>query len=99
MQALLDELRSRWHSMFGALAAGADVPPGLRLRTEGMMEAAALLGFAAPAELQDLMDECYRSANGQDLADDLGHDWRDLFPFPQVPAMARRAPVYPSTAD
>mgnify|MGYP001822326634 FL=1 len=98
MQALLDELRSRWHSMFGTLAAGADVPPGLRLRTEGMMESVVLLGAASPAELQDAMDDCYRSVNGHGLADDLGDDWREFFPFPQVPAMARRAPVYPSTS-
>ena len=46
MQSLLNELERRWREMFCALAAGEDLPPARRLRTEGMMEAAALLGAA-----------------------------------------------------
>ena len=99
MHVLETELERRWQSMFAALAAGDDVPPGQRLRAEGMMEAAALLGVATPAALQQTMDRCYRTAFGRSIAEEFGADWQEFFPFPQIPAMAQRAPVYPSTSD
>ncbi len=40
MSILLAEIESRWHNIFATLKAGGDVAPGLRLRTEGLMEAA-----------------------------------------------------------
>ena len=85
--------------MFSALAAGDDVPPGQRLRAEGMMEAALLLDAASVEELDRAMDDCYRQAFGRGIDEDFGADWRGFYPFPQVPAMGRRAPVYPSTRD
>jgi len=99
MQDLLQELKARWTSMFTALAAGDDLPPTLRLRAEGLMEAALLTGAASAEELDAGMDACYLQALGQSLADDFGEDWRDFYPFPQIPAMGLRAPVYPSTRD
>ena len=42
---VVEELERRWRSMFEALAKGDDVPPGERLRAEGMMEAAVLVGM------------------------------------------------------
>ncbi|MBP6683566.1 MAG: hypothetical protein KA159_09650 [Halioglobus sp.] len=99
MERLSEELTRRWAAMFAALAAGDDVPPSLRLRAEGVMEAALLLGAASPQELDRAMDDCYRQAFGRTLADDFGADWREFYPFPQIPAMGRRAPVYPSTRD
>jgi hypothetical protein len=63
------------------------------------MEAALLLGAASPQELDRAMDDGYRQAFGRTLADDFGADWREFYPFPQIPAMGRRAPVYPSTRD
>ncbi len=85
--------------MFTALAGGDDVPPSLRLRTEGLMEAALLTGLAKPEEIDAGMDDCYQRAFGQSLAEDFGDDWRDFYPFPQIPAAGLRAPVYPSTSD
>jgi len=99
MHALQIELEQRWRAMFAALAAGDDVPPAQRLRAEGMMEAAALLGVATREELLAAMDRCYRDSYGHGIGDDFGTDWDVFFPFPQIPAMARRAPVYPSTRD
>jgi len=99
MHALQIELEQRWRAMFTALAAGDDVPPSQRLRAEGMMEAAALLGAATREDLVAAMDRCYREAYGHGISDDFGEDWDAFFPFPQIPAMARRAPVYPSTRD
>jgi len=99
MENLLDELTRRWSAMFSALAAGDDVPPGQRLRAEGMMEAALLLDAASVEELDRAMDDCYRQAFGRGIDEDFGADWREFYPFPQVPAMGRRAPVYPSTRD
>ena len=99
MDALTRELHGRWQAMFTALAAGEDVPPARRLRAEGMMEAALLLGLASADELLRAMDACYLAAYGRAIAEDFGADWQDFYPFPQIPAMGKRAPVYPSTAD
>ena len=99
MQDLQAELERRWLAMFTALAQGDDLPPTQRLRAEGMMEAAALLQIATPEELARQMQHCYRTAFGRGIDDDFGADWQVFFPFPQIPAMARRAPVFPSTRD
>lgn len=99
MHVLLAELEQRWQGMFAALAGGDDAPPSQRLRAEGMMEAAVLLGIATVAELTASMERCYRGAYGHGIGEEFGADWQDFFPFPQIPAMARRAPVYPSTRD
>lgn len=85
--------------MFDALAGGGDVPPARRLRAEGMMEAAVLVGEVSREQLLRRMDECYREAFGRTLEEDFGADWQAFYPFPQIPAMGRRAPVFPSTSD
>ena len=99
MDPLLAELTRRWRDMFAALARGDDLPPGPRLRTEGLAEAAVLTGIASVQDLDQTMDRCYREAFERSMDEDFGADWRNFFPFPQVPAVAQRAPVYPSTAD
>ncbi len=99
MHVLETELEQRWRAMFAALAGGDDVPPAQRLRAEGMMEAADLLGIATREALLASMDRCYREANGRSIDEAFGTDWQDFFPFPQIPAMAKRAPVFPSTRD
>jgi len=99
MRELQIELERRWRAMFAALAAGDDVPPSQRLRAEGMMEAAELLGIATRGEIQASMNDCYRDAYGHGISEAFGADWEAFFPFPQIPAMASRAPVYPSTRD
>jgi hypothetical protein len=93
------EIHTRWRQMFTTLLAGSDLPPTQRLRTEGLMEAITLLGALAPERVQEQMDTVYREVFGRSLAEDFGVQWRDFFPFPQIPAMSARAPVYPSTAD
>lgn len=99
MDALTVELVERWSRMFATLAGGGDVPPALRLRAEGMMEALVLLDMATASELTAIMDAHYQCAFGQSLAADFGEDWQAFYPFPQIPAMGMRAPVYPSTSD
>jgi hypothetical protein len=99
MNALVEELSNRWDMMFGALARGEDLPPSARLRAEGMMEAAVLLDIASAAQLHSLMASSYQASVGSSLEKDFGEDWGDFYPFPQIPAVARRAPVYPSTKD
>lgn len=96
---LMTELGLRWQAMFAALVAGDDVPPAQRLRTEGMMEAAALLDAAPIEDILAAMDACYRAAYGCGIAQDFGDQWQDFYPFPQIPAMGKRAPVFPSTSD
>ncbi|MFT4519371.1 MAG: hypothetical protein ACI9JM_001767 [Halioglobus sp.] len=100
MKAVLqDELEKRWGEMFAALAAGDDVAPSARLRAEGMMEAVVLSGIASTDALVAAMNVSYESVNGKGIEEDFGVDWQVFFPFPQIPAMAKRAPVYPSTKD
>lgn len=98
VEPLLAELQARWQRMFSALAAGSDVPPALRLRTEGMMEA-AVLGGVREAALDVAMAACYQRAWQRPLEAEFGADWRAFYPFPQIPAVGRRAPVHPSTRD
>lgn len=99
MDTLLAELERRWQRMFGALAGGGEVPPALRLRTEGMMEAAVLLGVASAEQVTAAMERCYRAAFGHGFASVCGEGWQAFHPFPEIPAMGRRAPVYPSTPE
>jgi hypothetical protein len=96
---LLVVVQERWRDMFAALAAGEDLPPAQRLRTEGMMEAAVLLGLAPQDEVDGAMDSCFREAFGESLSQRFGPDWREFYPYPQIPAFAARAPVYPSAPD
>lgn len=99
MGKLTEELNQRWTAMFTALAMGDDVSPSMRLRAEGMMESALLLGQASMEELDQAMGQCYQGAFGRSITEDFGSDWREFYPFPQIPAMGLRAPVYPSTKD
>ena len=99
MESLLEELAQRWSDIFAALARGDDVPIARRLRTEGMMEAAVLVSAAAREELDAAMDAQYTQVNGRAIGDEFDADWREFFPFPQIPAMGQRAPVFPSTRD
>jgi len=96
---LIDTIDQRLQALLAQLSAGLDAPPGQRLRLEGLMEAAVLAEIASEADLRALLEARYREAFGRTLEDDLGEGWQSFFPFPQVPAMARRAPVFPSTRD
>ena len=97
MEPLLMQVKRRLEHMFDALVRGSDVSPTLRLRTEGLLEAAVLSGIAREVDIDQLLADCYRAAFGSPLAEDFGADWRSFYPFPQIPAVGRRAPVYPST--
>ncbi len=94
-----EELEQRWCRIYSALRGGGEVPPTLRLRTEGMMEALVLLNLASEQELQQQMAECHRVERGESLEQAWGEHWQDLFPFPQIPGFGLRAPVYPSTRE
>jgi hypothetical protein len=91
----LAELEQRWRRIFETLAAGGEVPPSLRLRTEGFMEALVALELATEGALAEALEDCYLGC----FSESLPEDWRDLMPFPQVPGFGRRAPVFPSTSD
>ncbi len=97
MAELLKEIQRRQRMLYRALQAGEDIPPGQLLRLEGMMEAAAISGLAEPAQLQARMAVAYREVFGRSLEQDRGEDWAQFYPFPQIPAAMKRAPVYPST--
>jgi hypothetical protein len=89
------ELEGRWRHIFSTLHGGGEIPPGQRLRAEGFMEAVVLLELSTEAAVQDALEHCYRDIFGEPLR----RDWRELFPFPQIPGFGQRAPVYPSTPD
>ncbi len=99
MTTLLTELNTRWRKMFTALANNSDVAPSLSLRTEGLMEAAVLTGEATALEVTLAMADVYEQAFGHSLTQDFDDAWQDFYPFPQIPVLAKRAPVYPSTPD
>ena len=98
-EVLMLALRQRWLSAFTKLHEGEDWPPGCRMRTEGMMEALVLLQPDSTERQITAMDGCYREVFGCGLDETFGKDWQLFYPFPQIPAMMRRAPVYPSTSD
>lgn len=99
MADLLAEIERRWTAMFSALADGRDIAPATRLRTEGLMEAAVLLQLAEPEALLRSMEDIYATVCGCALEESLGESWRTIYQFPQIPAVGRRAPVYPTTRD
>ena len=99
MSAIVSELHQRWRAMFAALERGDDVPPSTGLRAEGLMEAAVLTGQATPRELDAMLQACCREQRSAGLEQQLGADWRSFYPFPQIPLIMQRAPVYPSTRD
>ena len=99
MSKVLIELESRWRKMFSALFDGGDLPPSELLRAEGLMEAVVLAGELAPDLVLERMDGIYEEVYGRSLEQGFGSDWREFYPFPQIPFAGKRAPVYPSTSD
>ncbi len=99
MSAILPVLDARWRDIYTRLAGGQDCPPGLRLRAEGLMEAAVLAGEASQDSLDAALASAYEQAFGHALVDDFGPGWRAFHPFPEIPGFARRAPVFPSTPE
>ena len=99
MSVLLTEIEARWLNIFSTLKAGGDVAPTLRLRTEGLMEAAVLCEEVTPDALTTAMEACYVKVYDCPIGHGFEGNWLAFFPFPQIPAMGNRAPVYPSTPD
>lgn len=99
MDPIREELERRWQQMLERAAAGDDLPPALRLRAEGLMEALVLAGTVEPGALSAAMAEAWQQAMGEPLAAALGDDWESVHPFPAIPFYQARAPVVPSTGD
>ncbi len=98
-EALVTAIEQGLREAFIALSRGDDLPPGQRYRLEGMMAAAEILRPGVGDALMTSMDAAYRDVFNETLADAFGDEWRKFYPFPQIPAVMRRAPVYPSTTD
>ena len=99
MSRLYDEIRQRLIDQFQSIAAGGDVPPGSRLRLEGLMEAAVICQDVEKEALRELLAELHLEILGCTLEARLGGDWERWHPFPQIPVFSSRAPVSPSTSD
>jgi hypothetical protein len=93
------EIIRRLEQMYRTLHAGDDVAPATSLRTEGLLEAAVLAGVADQQSLDQLLNQSYSAVCKTTLAQSFGDDWRDFYPFPQIPLRMQRAPVFPSTRD
>lgn len=63
------------------------------------MEAAVLCGDADAEAVDELLKRSFEAAFGRPLCEFFGPRWREFFPYPQIPAVMQRAPVYPSTGD
>jgi hypothetical protein len=99
MSELEREIERRLRCLFQRLADGDDAPPGMRLRLEGLREAAVISGESSAARMQSMMGEVYREVSGQTLEKRLGADWAKYQPFPEIPALVARAPVSVTTRD
>lgn len=99
MQPLIDAIDARLDTLYSRLAKGHDAPPALRLRLEGLLEAALLVGAASEEELQRRLAQAHARHFTQSLEDRFSVDWRATHPFPQIPAYMERAPVSPTTRD
>ena len=96
---LKHEIQNRWREIFSSLEEGYDVSPSKRLRTEGLMEAANLIGHWGKEDQYNDMQQIFREVSGKDIEKLLGFEWRRVHLFPEIPAYSKRAPVYPSTND
>ena len=96
MSELLVEIEARLVGALERLAAGDDLPPALRLRLEGLCEAAVLVGAADTSHIDALLEAKTSDLRGVDLRELLGEDWRAMHPFPELPLFMDRAPVSPS---
>lgn len=94
-----EQLSSCWSEIFSRLRQGLDVSPSMRLRTEGMMQMHVFLDLDNEDDVSALMCRAYETAGYASLEQEWGADWQTLFPFPQIPGFAGRAPVEPSTSD
>lgn len=99
MTVLLEEIDQRLAVLYDRLARGHDAPPALRLRLEGLLEAAELLKLASQDELLQRVERRHDEHASVSLRERCGDDWRRAHPFPQIPAYMERAPVSPSTSD
>lgn len=90
----IQQVEQRLRDIFSRQFAGKDVSPGMRLRTEGFMEAGIALGMASAEDLSDLVSRLYQliylEAPQQDVLDRSGK--RVL-----IPLQMQLAPVKPST--
>lgn len=97
IETLIREIRARLAGALRRLDAGDDLPPSMRLRLEGLCEAAVLTGAATERDIDAMLDTLTKELLGFRLVDELGGDWRCAHPFPELPLFARRAPVSPTT--
>ncbi|MEM6606323.1 MAG: hypothetical protein AAF671_11230 [Pseudomonadota bacterium] len=95
--AVQSEVEKRLDDLLMRLQHHQDVPPGPLHRLEGLLEAVVLLDAATIHQLNLLLDQRCLSLLGQSMEERLGKNWREHYPFPQLPLYAARAPVVPST--
>lgn len=99
MTVLLKEIDRRLSLLYDRLARGHDAPPAMRLRLEGLLEAAKMLELASEGELCARVERRHDEHAAVSLRERCGDDWQRSHPFPQIPAYMERAPVSPSTSD
>ncbi|MEE4277208.1 MAG: hypothetical protein V2I82_01930 [Halieaceae bacterium] len=96
---LIQAIEERLDDFLRAVADGFDVPPGARLRFEGLCEAAVLAQVVDAGALDAILEEQRRAVLGASFSEALGADWREQHPFPELPLFMCRAPVVPTTSE
>ena len=91
-EILAREIGQRLDILLARLADGDDIPPGSRLRLEGMLESAVLVG-SSMEELRQQIRQCYRPYANIDVDSAAGESWVGHAPFPELPLFLPPAPV------
>ena len=80
---LKEEIVSRWKEIFSSLKRGDDVSLGKRLRTEGLMEAASIIGSWDKEDQYSEMQLIYRDVYGVGIENLLGKEVIVVCNFPE----------------
>ena len=89
--AVRQPIERRLLQIFGDYQAGRDVPPALRVTTEGMMELALAAGLLSQRQLDDCLNKAYSRCFQSEAEPPLR--------APLIPVLMKRAPVVPTTKD
>ena len=84
------QISSRLLDIFSAYQRGDDVPPAQLFHTEGFVEACCVMGVITREEAFQIMAAVYTQVFNEPLVNSSEQEF-------QIPALMKRAPVYPST--
>ncbi len=97
-EAFLQEVRERITAIFTDYHNGNDVPPGMRLRLEGFIQAGLRFALVDRSAVEKILVDTHQQVFGAPMPESFpSFDEADqIIP---IPPLMQRAPVYPSTKD